>query len=43
MRLDALLYLALFPQLIAGPILRASNFQLQLGDRRDAMARRSLS
>jgi len=33
---DALLYVAFFPQLIAGPILRASNFLPQLEVRRDA-------
>jgi alginate O-acetyltransferase complex protein AlgI len=33
--LDALLYVAFFPQLIAGPILRASNFIPQLLRRRD--------
>jgi alginate O-acetyltransferase complex protein AlgI len=33
--LDALLYVAFFPQLIAGPILRASNFLPQLSERRD--------
>ena len=33
---DALLYVAFFPQLIAGPILRASNFLPQLNLRRDA-------
>jgi D-alanyl-lipoteichoic acid acyltransferase DltB (MBOAT superfamily) len=33
---DALLYVAFFPQLIAGPILRASNFLPQLSVRRDA-------
>jgi len=32
---DALLYVAFFPQLIAGPILRASNFMPQLGVQRD--------
>jgi len=35
---DALLYVAFFPQLIAGPILRASNFLPQLGVRRNAAA-----
>jgi D-alanyl-lipoteichoic acid acyltransferase DltB (MBOAT superfamily) len=34
--LDALLYVAFFPQLIAGPILRASRFIPQLRVRRDA-------
>jgi alginate O-acetyltransferase complex protein AlgI len=34
--LDALLYVAFFPQLIAGPILRASKFIPQLRVRRDA-------
>jgi alginate O-acetyltransferase complex protein AlgI len=34
--LDALLYVAFFPQLIAGPILRASNFIPQLAKLRDA-------
>jgi D-alanyl-lipoteichoic acid acyltransferase DltB (MBOAT superfamily) len=34
--LDALLYVAFFPQLIAGPILRASKFIPQLRQRRDA-------
>jgi D-alanyl-lipoteichoic acid acyltransferase DltB (MBOAT superfamily) len=34
--LDALLYVAFFPQLIAGPILRASKFIPQLRRRRDA-------
>ena len=34
--LDALLYIAFFPQLIAGPILRASNFIPQLTRRPDA-------
>jgi D-alanyl-lipoteichoic acid acyltransferase DltB (MBOAT superfamily) len=33
--LDALLYVAFFPQLIAGPILRASKFIPQLRQRRD--------
>ena len=33
--LDALLYVAFFPQLIAGPILRASKFIPQLMERRD--------
>jgi D-alanyl-lipoteichoic acid acyltransferase DltB (MBOAT superfamily) len=33
---DALLYVAFFPQLIAGPILRASNFMPQLGRMRDS-------
>jgi D-alanyl-lipoteichoic acid acyltransferase DltB (MBOAT superfamily) len=33
--LDALLYVAFFPQLIAGPILRASRFIPQLARRRD--------
>src|SRR5580698_10509445 len=33
--LDALLYVAFFPQLIAGPILRASNFVPQLLRKRD--------
>ncbi len=32
---DALLYVAFFPQLIAGPILRASDFMPQLAARRD--------
>ena len=36
--LDALLYVAFFPQLIAGPILRASNFIPQLAKLRDAHA-----
>ena len=36
--LDALLYVAFFPQLIAGPILRASNFLPQLRVRRSASA-----
>jgi len=35
---DALLYVAFFPQLIAGPILRASNFLPQLQMRRDPAA-----
>jgi alginate O-acetyltransferase complex protein AlgI len=35
---DALLYVAFFPQLIAGPILRASSFLPQLRVRRDAAA-----
>ena len=35
---DALLYVAFFPQLIAGPILRASNFLPQLRVPRDAAA-----
>lgn len=35
---DALLYVAFFPQLIAGPILRASNFLPQLRNPRDAKA-----
>jgi alginate O-acetyltransferase complex protein AlgI len=35
---DALLYVAFFPQLIAGPILRASNFLPQLRVRRNAAA-----
>jgi D-alanyl-lipoteichoic acid acyltransferase DltB (MBOAT superfamily) len=33
--IDALLYVAFFPQLIAGPILRASSFLPQLSQRRD--------
>jgi alginate O-acetyltransferase complex protein AlgI len=36
--LDALLYVAFFPQLIAGPILRASNFMPQLQVRRNPAA-----
>jgi alginate O-acetyltransferase complex protein AlgI len=36
--LDALLYVAFFPQLIAGPILRASKFIPQLMQRRDGKA-----
>jgi D-alanyl-lipoteichoic acid acyltransferase DltB (MBOAT superfamily) len=36
--LDALLYVAFFPQLIAGPILRASNFIPQLAKPRDPQA-----
>ena len=36
--LDALLYVAFFPQLIAGPILRASNFLPQLAENRDPSA-----
>jgi D-alanyl-lipoteichoic acid acyltransferase DltB (MBOAT superfamily) len=36
--LDALLYVAFFPQLIAGPILRASKFIPQLRTRRDPAA-----
>jgi D-alanyl-lipoteichoic acid acyltransferase DltB (MBOAT superfamily) len=36
--LDALLYVAFFPQLIAGPILRASNFIPQLAKLRDTQA-----
>jgi D-alanyl-lipoteichoic acid acyltransferase DltB (MBOAT superfamily) len=35
---DALLYVAFFPQLIAGPILRASSFMPQLQVRRDPQA-----
>ena len=35
---DALLYVAFFPQLIAGPILRASNFLAQLQVRRNPAA-----
>jgi alginate O-acetyltransferase complex protein AlgI len=35
---DALLYVAFFPQLIAGPILRASSFMPQLQVRRDPRA-----
>jgi alginate O-acetyltransferase complex protein AlgI len=35
---DALLYVAFFPQLIAGPILRASSFMPQLHVRRDPRA-----
>lgn len=35
---DALLYVAFFPQLIAGPILRASNFLPQLRSSRNAAA-----
>ena len=35
---DALLYVAFFPQLIAGPILRASNFMPQLAVARDPRA-----
>jgi alginate O-acetyltransferase complex protein AlgI len=35
---DALLYVAFFPQLIAGPILRASSFMPQLNTRRDPEA-----
>jgi len=35
---DALLYVAFFPQLIAGPILRASSFLPQLSERRNGAA-----
>jgi alginate O-acetyltransferase complex protein AlgI len=35
---DALLYVAFFPQLIAGPILRASSFMLQLRSQRSPSA-----
>jgi D-alanyl-lipoteichoic acid acyltransferase DltB (MBOAT superfamily) len=38
--LDALLYVAFFPQLIAGPILRASSFMPQLQQRRNPRATR---
>jgi D-alanyl-lipoteichoic acid acyltransferase DltB (MBOAT superfamily) len=39
--LDALLYIAFFPQLIAGPILRAANFLPQLAIRRNPHAIRA--